>query len=301
MIDVLDKMIRQLLLDEVPQLTDVLQVRFEPPDDDWLTYLTDLSAAGSPVLGVDCCLVELRENAMLRSNEFLLTEQNGSVFREPAPMRVDLHYLITTWDSVKIKEALEPGIEEHKLLYNVLAVLANAMPLNASRIYAPGDPDFALVPAAIKDFDLPTRLVPPEGYSRFAEFWSAMGRGINWRPAAYLVVTLPVLLDHELVGEPVTTELVGYRINGGPVDETLITVGVEALHAGAAVPGAWVRLETTGGHAVAEGLADTLGHIVFEVAPGSYVLQARATGLGIPLPTPIEIPSANGGYRVSFP
>jgi Pvc16 N-terminal domain len=301
-IDALDKMIRRLLVDEVPQLTDILQVRFEAPDQDWLDYLSDQSTGGSPVLGVDCYLVELRENALLRSNEWVQNEQNGSVFREPAPMRVDLHYLVTAWDSVKISETLEPGIEEHKLLYAVLAVLAAATPLNASRIYPPSDPDFAAVPAPIKDFDLPTRLVPPEGYAKLAEFWTSMGQTVRWRPAAHLVVTLPVLLEHELVGEPVTTELVGYRQNGGPVTETLITVGVEALHAGAAVPGAWVRLETTGGRPVAEGRADSSGHVVFEdVAPGNYVLQARATGLGDPLPTHVEIPSVSGGYRVSFP
>jgi hypothetical protein len=301
MIDALDKMIRRLLLDGVAQLTDPLQVRFEAPDQDWLDYLSDLSPAGSPVLGVDCYLVELRENTMLRSNEWLQTEQNGSVFREPAPMRVDLHYLVSAWDSATISETLEPGLEEHKLLYAVLAVLAAATPLNAGRIYPPGSAELGTVPGPIQDFDLPTRLVPPEGYAKLAEFWTSMGSTVRWRPAAHLVVTLPVLLEHELVGEPVTTELVGYGIDGGPVVDTRITVGVEALHGGAAVPGAWVRLETTAGDAVAEGRADSSGHIVFEVTPGSYLLQARATGLDTPLPTPIEIPSSNGGYRVSFP
>ena len=301
MIDVLDAMIRRLLLDEVPALTDPLQVRFEAPDQDWFDYLTDLSPNGSPVLGVDCYLVELRENAMLRSSEWTQAEQNGSIFREPAPMRVDLHYLVTAWDSAKLSETLEPALEEHKLLYAVLGALAVSAPLNASRIYGAGAPELAGVPAPIKDVDLPTRLVPPEGYPKLAEFWSSMGTSVRWRPAAYLVVTLPVVLEHELVGAPVTTEHVGYAIDDGPVVETRLTVGIEALHGGAGVPAAWLRLETPAGELVAEGRADASGHVVLEASPGSYVLQGAAVGLGAPLPVPIEIPSANGGYRVSFP
>jgi hypothetical protein len=302
MIDALEKMVRRLLLDDVPQLTSELQVRFEPPDQDWQSYLADQSVGGAPVLGVDCYLVELRENAVLRSNEWLSEEIGGTVFREPAPMRVDCHYLVTAWDSAKISETLEPGIEEHKLLYAVLGTLAAAAPLNASRIYPRLSPDLAAVPAPIRDFDLPTRVVPPEGYPKLAEFWTSMGQTVRWRPAVHLVVTLPMLLTDEVVGPPVTTELTGYGLDGGPIDETRVTVGVEVLHGAAAVPAAWVRLETTGGVHVQEGIADGSGRLAFvDVAAGDYVLQAAAAGLGDALPTPVHVPSAAGGYRVSFP
>ncbi|MGD0715048.1 MAG: DUF4255 domain-containing protein [Gaiellaceae bacterium] len=302
MIDALEKMVRRLLLDDVPQLTSELQVRFEPPDQDWQSYLADQSVGGAPVLGVDCYLVELRENAVLRSNEWLSEEIGGTVFREPAPMRVDCHYLVTAWDSAKISETLEPGIEEHKLLYAVLGTLAAAAPLNASRIYPRLSPDLAAVPAPIRDFDLPTRVVPPEGYPKLAEFWTSMGQTVRWRPAVHLVVTLPMLLTDEVVGPPVTTELTGYGLDGGPIDETRVTVGVEVLHGAAAVPAAWVRLETTGGVHVQEGIADGSGRLAFvDVAAGDYVLQAAAAGLGDALPTPVHVPSVAGGYRVSFP
>jgi hypothetical protein len=303
MIDVLDEMIRTLLLAKVPQLTDALQIRFEPPGSDWTDYLSDQSAGGDPLLGVNCYPVELRENASLRSNEMLQTERAGMLVREPAPMRVDVHYLVTAWDSAKMSETLEPGIEEQKLLYAVLAALVLATPLNATRIYPPGSVP-ATVPAAIKDFDLPTRVVPPDGYAKLAEFWGSMGATIRWRPAVYLVVTLPVLLDSEIVGEPVTTELAGYALDDWPVVETRISIGVEVGRGAAAtpVPGAWVRLETPGGAHVQEGRADGDGHLVFaDVPAGSYVLRARATGLNSPTAQTIQIPSANGGYRVRFP
>jgi hypothetical protein len=303
MIDVLDSMIRVLLLAEVPQLTDPLQVRFEAPGPDWTAYLSDQSAGGDPLLGVNCYPVELRENVSLRSNEMLETPRNNMLMREPAPMRVDVHYLVSAWDSAQLSETLEPGIEEQKLLYAVLAALVLATPLNATRIYGQISVP-AGVPAAIKDFDLPTRVVPPDGYPKLAEFWGSMGPAIRWRPAVHLVVTLPVLLPHEIAGEPVTTELVGYALDDWPVVETRISVGLEVVRGTAAAPvaGAWVRLETPVGTHIQEGRSDADGHLVFaDVPAGSYRLRAAAAGLASPTPQTVQIPSPSGGYRVRFP
>lgn len=302
MIDALDEMIRTLLLDRVAALTDPLQIRFEAPGPDWTAYLSDQSAGGDPLLGVSCYPVELRENTMLRSNELVRRERGGMVFREPAPMRVDVHYLLSAWDSAAMSEALEPGLAEQKLLYAVLAALVHATPLNASRIHPAGSAALNAVPEAIRDSDLATRVVPAEGYPRLAEFWTSMGATIRWRPAIHLVVTLPVLLDADVVGEPVTTELVGYGIDDGAVVETRLTVGVQASRGAAAVADAWIRLETPLGVAVREGRADADGRLVFaDLAAGRYVLRARATGLTDPDPLTVNVPSASGGYRVRFP
>jgi len=300
MIGVLDNLIRDLLLAQVPALTDPLQVRFEPPGQDWLDYLSDQSVAGAPVLGVNCCPVELRENAQLRSNEFVQSERMGMQLREPPPMRVDIHYIVSAWDSAKMSEAIEPAIAEQQLLYAVLAALVHATPLNTARI----DPGAApgTYPAAIEDLDLPTKVVPAEGYPKLAEFWSAMGATVRWRPAIHLVVTLPVVLDHEVIGEPVTTELVGYALDDWPVVETRVSVGIEAVRGNAAVPGAWVRLETPAGARVGEGRADDAGHLVLtDIAPGPYVLRGSATGFASPAPRNVQIPSATGGYQLRFP
>jgi hypothetical protein len=303
MINVLDKLIRKLLVDQVDDLTDDLQVRFEPPGQDWVDYLSDQSSGGDPLLGVNCCPVELRENATLRSNEMVESERAGVLVREPAPMRVDVHYLVTAWDSAAMSETIEPGLAEQKLLYDVLTALVLATPLNATRIFAPGAVPGS-VPAAIKDVDLPTKVVPPEGYTKLAEFWGAMGPTIRWRPAIYLIVTLPVLLNTDVVGEPVTTEQVGYALDDWPVVESRVSIGVE-VGKGAAmtpIPNAWVRLETPTGASVQEARTDADGHLVFaDVPEGSYVLRARAAGLNPPTPKDIQIPSANGGYRVRFP
>ena len=135
-----------------------------------------------------------------------------------------------------ISETLEPGQAEHQLLYEVLACLAAAQPINASRIYPANSLVWQGLPDAIKDVDLPTRVAPADGYNRLGEFWQSMGTEIRWRPTIELVVTLPVLLSHEITGPPVHTELVGYGLRG-PIDETRISIGVEVLHQDDPLPG----------------------------------------------------------------
>ena len=307
MIHDFELMLRKLLRDNVAALTDDLQVRFEAPDQDWVDYLGDLSPAGAPVLGVDCCLVEVKESAELRSNEWVKSEANGLLFADPPPMRVDCFYLVSAWDSASISESLEPGRAEHQLLYEVLACLAAAQPINASRIYPASSAVWKALPEAIKEVDLPTRVAPAEGYSRLGDFWTSMGTSIRWRPAIELVVTLPVLLPHEITGPPVHTESVAYGLMG-PIDETRMTIGVEVLHQDdpqpgdlAPVPGALVRLERSG-LPIREGISDDDGRLVLSDVPaGIYRLHAWAERLGDFQTRPIAVPSGSGDYLVTFP
>lgn len=302
MIDTLEKTIRRLLLDNVPQLMNVLQVRFEPPDEDWVSYLTDQSVGGAPVLGVDCYLVELRENSKLRSNEWHDTVENGIVFREVAPMRVDLHYLVTAWDSAAISETLEPGLEEHKLLYAVLATIAAARPLNPSRIL--GAAELAAVPEAIRDVDLPTRVVPPEGYPKLAEFWSSMGQTIRWRPAVYLVVTVPVVYDAIEAGGIVDTILIDSAAAIGPAAVTadfereLLVGGLVVDAGGNAVVGARVDLLSTTGVRAAV-TSDPSGQFVLDgLAPGTYRLRCSHPLHPTTVPQTVTVPLAGGPVRL---
>ena len=317
MIDQLDSLLRYLFKESVPHLKvngapAVLdqQIRFEPPDAAFRGSVANIPVTtptrtlkGS---ALNAYLVDLRENRQLRSNERVRTESNGVVVAEPAPTRLDCHYLITAWSPTSSAWPGEPAVEEQVLLYETLGALLRNAPLNPSRIYPPdvppGSSPLAGVSEAIKHSDLPTAVIPPEGYPKLPEFWGAMGGGGVWKPAIWLIVTLPVVLVEEIVGEPVTTELVGYGLDGGPIDETRVTVGVEVVHAGAAVPGAWVRLETPGGVPIHEAFADGEGRLVFaDVAAGGYLLQARTDTLGDAPPTTVQIPSLAGGYRVSFP
>ncbi|MCA9620775.1 MAG: DUF4255 domain-containing protein [Myxococcales bacterium] len=90
-------MLRHLLRARVGKISDDAQVRFEPPDDDWKTYVANLTVGGSAALAVNVFLVELRENRELRSNERTRELDNGLVTETKAPRRVNCHYWITAW------------------------------------------------------------------------------------------------------------------------------------------------------------------------------------------------------------
>jgi hypothetical protein len=64
-------------------------VRFQPPDDDWRTAVTNLQVNGQPANALNVYLVDLRENRELRSNERRRSVTNGIVSDEPAPTRID--------------------------------------------------------------------------------------------------------------------------------------------------------------------------------------------------------------------
>lgn len=300
MIHDLELMLRKLLRDNVAALNDDLQIRFEAPDQDWVDYLGGLSLVGAPVLGVDCCLAEVKESAQHRSNEWVEYERDGLVRSDPPPMRLDCFYLLSAWDSAAMTESVEPGLAEHQLLYEVVACLAAAQPINPSRIYPASSAIWQALPEAIKDVDLPTRVAPAEGYARLGDFWTSMGTSIRWRPAIELVVTVPVLLPHEITGPPVHTELASYGLNGAG-RETRVTIGVEVFHGTATVPGALVRLERSG-LPLREAIADAQGRVVLSDVPaGTYQLHAWADSLGHFQTAPLVVPSGTGDYRVTFP
>ena len=69
MIDIFDNLLRQLFLSRVDEIKDESQVRFQPPDDDWRSYVKNLNVSGKPVNSLNVYLVDMRENRLLHSNE----------------------------------------------------------------------------------------------------------------------------------------------------------------------------------------------------------------------------------------
>jgi hypothetical protein len=132
-LDQVDELLRAVLLRDVPELTTSDQIRFQAPDDDWRTAVANL---GRQALSV--YLVDLRENKALRDREWQVVFDAGGPQREVGPMRVDCHYLISAWSPATVTPAIEPTLDEHALLYRVLAALANAEPLNPTRVYPGG-------------------------------------------------------------------------------------------------------------------------------------------------------------------
>jgi hypothetical protein len=230
MIALLDNLIRQLLIEQIGELSDEAQIRFQPPDADWRTYVSNLTVGGNPANALNIYLVDLRENRKLRSNERVRSVENGVVSEEPAPARLDCHYLISSWSPATASPAVEPTIDEHALLYQAAAVLFQHAPFNPSRVYPAGSAALNAWPAPFRNHELPATVLPVEGFNKLAEFWSGMGQGAVWKPAIYLVVTLPVALFIEIAGPMVTTRITEYRISGQPeTAEIWIQIGGQVL------------------------------------------------------------------------
>jgi hypothetical protein len=294
-IEHIDRMLRHLLITRVDQLVDEAQVRFQPPDADWRTYVANLSR-----LALNVYLAEIRENRGLRTNERVTTEHAGSVFSEPAPRRVDLHYLITAWSPAAPHQAIEPTLDEHALLYGTAAALVAAEPLRPAEIYRP-EPLPTGFPGLIADAALPTSVLPADGFPKYPEFWGTMGTPQPWRPAVYLVVTVPVAPGAVELGPRVATQLTGLGQPGSADAEVLVQIGGSVLDAaGAPVPGAWVRIEATDGSRARSTETAGLGRYTFDrLAAGRYRVRVRASGLGERV-REIDVPGGGGDYDVSF-
>ncbi len=306
MIPYLNNLLRDLFLTEqVPDLTDPGQIRFQPPDEVWRIYVSALQ-----VNALNIYLVDLRENRKLRSNARSRSVDNGMVSEEPAPARIDCHYLITAWSPSDVTPATEPTLDEHALLYQVSAVLKNNEPLNPSRIYPADSIALDAVPELIREADLPTEVLPVEGFPKLAEFWGTMGVNHRWKPAVYLIVTLPVAYEAEIAGPMVTTRITEYRQTGQPgTAEVWIQIGGHVLDATnlqddddkpSPVVDAWVQLETTDGQRLQTTRTNELGRFTFgELQQGKYQLRFSATGFS-ERTRDIDVPSSTGEYDLKY-
>jgi hypothetical protein len=299
----LDTVLLRLFRDRIPELVSDLQVRFEPPNADWRTYLENLSIGGQPVLGLNIYLVELREDRELRSNERVRRSEHGVLVDEPTPGRVECHYLVSAWDPAQANQQVQPTPTEHALLYAALGVLTENAPINPSRVLA----NPTVVDELIREADLPTEIVPPDGFPKLPEFWGTMGQDAPWRPAIYLIVTLPVALRREVAGPMVTTSVTEYPAFAGDSGaEAWIQIGGRVLVAtGAGDPApvgdAWVRAETTDGVPVQTTRTSKLGRFTFVgLAAGRYRLRTRARGLGEKT-RDVDVPAPTGEYDLRFP
>jgi hypothetical protein len=216
MLQLLDELLRKLLIRDVTGLQPPVgmgqppipvtsdQVRFDPPEDGWRTAA--LGNQNRNALNV--YLVDLRENRKLRTNERIQEPTNGIFVEEQAPARMDCHYLVTAWSPTSPAPQAEPALDEHVLLYEVMAVLIREGSLNPSRLYPQGANPW---PARFQDVELPMVVAPPEGFLKLAEFWGTMGTKHPWRPALYLIITIPVTLAKQQAGYMATSMITSYQ------------------------------------------------------------------------------------------
>jgi hypothetical protein len=257
------------------------QIGFMPPDGDWDSIVSRLA----PNKALSIYLVDLRENRELRSNEWLERSDQGITFREPAPTRVDCHYLISSWSGATDKVA--KAQEEHAVLSEALGVLVRAGAVNVG-----GE-------------DLPTVVVPPEGFPKLAEFWGTMGQKHRWKPTIGVVVTIPVEAATERAGVEVTTQLTEYRQDGDP-ESAELQIQIAGVVLDKTYPSpvpvfrAWVRLEDSAGEPLEATRTNAAGEFTFlGLVPGNYQLRVRAEGRAERV-KPITVPEPSGRYDLEF-
>jgi hypothetical protein len=214
----------------------------------------------------------------------------------PSPRRIDCHYLISAWSPATSTPTVEPTIDEHALLYQAAGALMTSEPLVPRKVYAP-DPLPVTFPAVIADAELPTQLLPPEGFPKMAEFWGTFGAVHPWKPMLYLLVTLPVFMTEEIAGPMVTMRITEYRQAGSAQPgEIFAQIGGTITAAGQPVAGAWVRIEEALGATLAATSTAEDGRFTFgALQPGTFVIRVRATGFTEASRT-VEVPSPSGNY-----
>jgi hypothetical protein len=301
MLDGVDHLLRRLLLDEVAVLTPVGgtpnddQIGFQPPDKDWRNQLGNVGAR--PRLNI--YLVDLREHVEYRSNEVVRDDQGRPTGAHP-PSWVDGHYLITAWSPAT--SAAGGRLVEHAMLYQVIRVLQARPMLRPSEIFR-SRPFPIGYPPGLWDAELPTTVVPDQGFPKLAEFWGAMGTDQIWRPVVYLIVTVPVPSPLPAPGALVTTKVL--RLSGESTVQIAGRVLAPAVTVGGAqvtVPGAWVGLESIVGTLLQSTRSDDAGRYTFDgLLPARYRLRWRALGRAEPTPVDFDVPAPTGNYDLSFP
>lgn len=296
MIHHLDDLLRTLFVNRIPGLTTA-RVGFQPPNADWVTYVTGVGG-----VALNVYLVGFSENLELRSNERVRGLRGHVVQETRAPRRLDCHYMITAWSpAVTNAPLVESTPDEHELLHQAATVLVNAEPMVPRPIYGstpfpPGFPEF------LKDAELPSEFLPYEGFPTTIDLWNTMAQ--PWRPALHLTVTLPLLFGKPFEEYMVITRVTGYsQVEGDTTAEVQIEIGGQVTEDTPPKPvrGASVRLETPASELLQTTESNADGRYTFAgLAAGSYVLRVLATNHPEAVQN-IDIPAAAiGDYDVQL-
>lgn len=189
MLNDLDKSLKTLLEQELPELVKQVTISFESPD----------TQAGQKANAINLFLYDVRENWELRSNEWQVERNNTGVTQIPPPARVDCSYLITAWSKMSDDHKAD---QEHLFLGAVMKVLLRHPVLPAE-----------VLQGELKGQDPPVRAKPLQAsqLQSLGEFWQAMGS----KPKAMLnyTITISVPVGEPVeVGPPVTDKMLKFRL-----------------------------------------------------------------------------------------
>jgi hypothetical protein len=300
-IDHVDSLLRHLLLTRIVDLVDENHVRFQPPDKDFRSFISNLQG---PILNV--YLLDLHENRTLYSNDRTRVPSAGAIRVLPAPRRIECHYLITAWSPSPATAAFDPTTSEHAVLYRVARALMNAEPFVPRQLFAP-DPLPLNFPAEVADSELPTAVLW-EDFPKYAEFWGTMGPGSAWRPGVHFRITVPVVQLEIELGPPVLNAAVNYGTTSAGSLGTLIEIGGRLVDGG--VPQAdgspsplaagWVELLNANSERLQWISTEQSGRFsIRRLRPGSYRIRGQGVGLS-PIERQVNVPSETGEYDLQY-
>lgn len=258
MIHILDDVLRELLIRELPVTNGDVDITFDQPTHEWSGKLS------RPTLNL--FLHHVHENKTLREHRWQVGRENGKYTRQRNPIRVDLQYMITAWAA--------DAEDEHRLLARTLLALFRHPTLPEE-----------MLPDALQGqpVDIPVEVAQQETLPNPAEIWSAMDN--EMRPAVACVVTLA--LDPY---QPFTGPLVRTRdLRVGQADELparrQLTEGLETvdrfwmvggtIRGDESLFGARLRLLERG---LDVPIRDDGRYIVGNLEAGAYTLELTAEG-----------------------
>lgn len=202
MIADLDKVLRELLLRELPYQNGEVEIMFEQPNQEWSSRLSKPT--------VNLFLYDLRENPQLRQHQWQTLENRQGpstrLAQKRTPLRYDCYYMMTTW----VRDHPE---SEHRLLTLCMLALARHPVLPEDLLQA--------TQLANPIYDIGTRLANHDVLTNPAEMWGALNN--DMRPSVSYVVTLTLDPWTEIPAIAVqTVTLRSGQADGQPQRERLV-------------------------------------------------------------------------------
>lgn len=242
----------QAILDDLAAPTELrnASVSFETPDKNF--------TPAQPT--VNLFLYEVKENRKKR-DPVPIWEKSGNIYvRRLPPMRVDCHYLVTTWSNQigGLKVA-----EEHLLLGQTLYWLGRIHTIPPS--YLQGSLVNQPLPA-------PTMVAQVDGAPNLTDWWSSLGA--SPRPTITLTVTLSLDLEQAFdEGPPVVTKEIRLeQIDVPGSQEIWFTIGGTVIDTNTSLPLANATVQLV--EIEREAMTDAAGQFILaDIPDGNYTLR----------------------------
>ena len=196
MISHIDATIENVLRDELPE--SEYEISFDIPNKEWVNKISGTK----PVINI--YLYDVHENLQLRSNEWDIKKNTDGTYRKTPPdIRLDLYYVITVWSPATTDAVLE----EHHIMSLIYAKLFEFSKI--PRKYFTTELK-RISPAP----EIPISVASKDSFKEqgIGQFWSTLEQ--NWKPAVYLTVTAPILIQKHIRGKVVTTKILEYGQTG---------------------------------------------------------------------------------------